>query len=175
MNTHEAANALGCSTDILRKYERNFNLKIQRNGENYRVYKEKDMETFKNILQLKERGLSLNQIKDILDRTVEVQDQKIAVLKNSSFDKFQGKDFEIIVQNVINSSLEGTVKQIGALQGEVSTGFSGIARRMDAMLKQQHIMLKRQDEIIEERDHKVIELDEEIKRLKSLKWYQRKK
>jgi len=126
-------------------------------------------------LQLKERGLSLNQIKDILDRTVEVQDQKIAVLKNSSFDKFQGKDFEIIVQNVINSSLEGTVKQIGALQGEVSTGFSGIARRMDAMLKQQHIMLKRQDEIIEERDHKVIELDEEIKRLKSLKWYQRKK
>src|ERR1700730_3762630 len=168
MNTHEAANALGCSTDILRKYERNFNLKIQRNGENYRVYKEKDMETFKNILQLKERGLSLNQIKDILDRTVEVQDQKIAVLKNSSFDKFQGKDFEIIVQNVINSSLEGTVKQIGALQGEVSTGFSGIARRMDAMLKQQHIMLKRQDEIIEERDHKVIELDEEIKRLKSL-------
>ena len=175
MNTHEAANALGCSTDILRKYERNFKLKIQRNGENYRVYKEKDMETFKNILQLKERGLSLNQIKDILDRTVEVQDQKIAVLKNSSFDKFQGKDFEIIVQNVINSSLEGTVKQIGALQGEVSTGFSGIARRMDAMLKQQHIMLKRQDEIIEERDHKVIELDEEIKRLKSLKWYQRKK
>jgi DNA-binding transcriptional MerR regulator len=174
MNTHEAANALGCSTDILRKYERNFNLKIQRNGENYRMYKEKDMETFKNILQLKERGLSLNQIKDILDRTVEVQDQKIAVLKNSSFDKFQGKDFEIIVQNVINSSLEGTGKQIGALQGEVSTGFSGIARRMDAMLKQQHVMLKRQDEIIEERDHKVIELEEEIKRLKSLKWYQRK-
>jgi DNA-binding transcriptional MerR regulator len=174
MNTHEAANTLGCSTDILRKYERNFNLKIQRNGENYRVYREKDMETFKNILQLKERGLSLNQIKDILDRTVEVQDQKIAVLKNSSFDKFQGKDFEIIVQNVINSSLEGTGKQIGALQGEVSIGFSGIARRMDAMLKQQHVMLKRQDEVIEERDHKVIELEAEIKRLKSLKWYQRK-
>lgn len=188
MNTHEAANTLGCSTDILRKYERDFNLKIQRNGENYRVYTEKDIETFTNILQLKERGLSLGQIKEILDRTVEVQEQKIAVLKKSSFDKFQGKDFEIIVQNVINNSLEGTGKQIGSLQGDVSAGFNNITQRMDAMLKQQDemlkqqsLMMKRQDEIIEEKDKKVIELEEENTqlrdentRLKNLKWYQRR-
>ena len=174
MNTHEAANALGCSTDILRKYERDFNLKIQRNGENYRVYTEKDIENFTNILQLKDRGLSLGQIKEILDRTVDVQEQKIAVLKNSSFDKFQGKDFEMIVQNVINNSLEGTGKQIGAFQDDVSAGFNGITLRLDTMLK-------RQDEIIEEKNQKVIEqgeeiqrLNEEVKRLKGLKWYQRR-
>jgi len=174
LNTHEAANTLGCSTDILRKYERDFNLKIQRNGENYRVYTENDIETFTNILKLKERGLSLGQIKEILDRTVEVQDQKIAVLKNSSFDKFQGKDFEIIVQNVINNSLEGTGKQIGALQSDVSAGFNDITLRLDTILK-------RQDEIIEEKNQKVIEqgeeiqrLNEEVKRLKGLKWYQRR-
>ncbi len=174
MNTHEAANMLGCSTDILRKYERDFNLKIQRNGENYRVYTEKDIETFTNILQLKERGLSLGQIKEILDRTVEVQEQKIAVLKNSSFDKFQGKDFEIIVQNVINNSLEGTRKQIGSFQNEVSPRLSGIEQKIDTMLK-------RQDEIIDEKNQKVIEqgeeiqrLNEEVKRLKGLKWYQRR-
>lgn len=174
MNTHETAKALGCSTDILRKYERDFNLKIQRNGENYRVYTENDIETFTNILKLKERGLSLGQIKEILDRTVEVQEQKIAVLKNSSFDKFQGKDFEIIVQNVINNSLEGTGKQIGAFQDEVSPRLSGIEHKIDTILK-------RQDEIIEEKNQKVIEqgeeiqrLNEEVKRLKGLKWYQRR-
>ena len=55
MNTHEAANALGCSTDILRKYERNFNLKIQRNGENYRVYKEKEL--FENMINAALEGI----------------------------------------------------------------------------------------------------------------------
>lgn len=47
------------------------------------------------------------------------------------------------MQNVINSSLEGTGKQMGALQNDVSAGFNGITLRLDTMLK-------RQDEIIEE-------------------------
>jgi archaellum component FlaC len=82
------------------------------------------------------------------------------VLKNSDITQFQGKDFEAIITNVVNHNLEG-------LHDEVSTGFNDIIQRMDTMLK-------RQDEVIVERDHKVIELEEEIKRLKSLKWYQRK-
>jgi archaellum component FlaC len=56
---------------------------------------------------------------------------------------------------------------MGALQDEVATGFKDIIQRMDTMLK-------RQDEVIVERDQKVEELEEEIKRLKNLKWYQRK-
>ena len=189
MKPNELAKKLEISTETLYKYERYFSLKIKRNEDNNRIYEDKDIEIFNNILELKERGLGLAQIKEIVDKTVEVAERKIDVLKNSKFDKFQGKDFEIIVQNIINNSLEGTGKQIGALQDDVSAGFNDITQRMDVVLKQQNemleqqsVMLKRQDEIIEGKDKKVIELEEENKqlrdentRLKNLKWWQRKK
>ena len=174
MNTNELAKKLEISTETLYKYERYFSLKIKRNEDNSRIYEDKDMDIFKNILELKERGLGLAQIKGIVDKTVEVSERKIEVLKNSSFDQFQGKDFELIVTNVLTRNLEGTGKQIGALQDDVSAGFNGITLRLDAMLK-------RQDEIIEEKNKKNIELEEEIKqlrdenmRLKNLKWWQKK-
>lgn len=168
MKPHEVAKKLGISTETLYKYERYFNLKIKRNEDNNRIYEDKDMDIFQNILELKERGLGLAQIQGIVDKTVEVADRKIEVLNNSSFDQFQGKDFELIVTNVLSRNLEGTGKQIGALQDEVATGFKDIIQRMDTMLK-------RQDEVIVERDQKVIELEVEIERLRSLKWWQRKK
>ena len=167
MNTNELAKKLEISTETLYKYERYFSLKIKRNEDNKRIYEDKDIDIFKNILELKERGLGLAQIKGIVDKTVEVSERKIEVLKNSSFDQFQGKDFELIVTNVLSRNLEGTGKQIGALQDEVATGFKDVIQRMDTMLK-------RQDEVIVEKDQKVIELEEEIKRLKSRKWWQRK-
>src|ERR1700687_4444323 len=88
MNVTEAAQGLGCSSETLRKYERYFELKIERNIENYRNYSNQDMEYFKNILKLKEQGLGLARIKDILDRTVEVRDQK-KIIKKSGSDKIR--------------------------------------------------------------------------------------
>lgn len=167
VNTNELAKKLEISTETLYKYERYFSLKIKRNEDNNRIYEDKDMDIFQNILELKERGLGLVQIKGIVDKTVEVVERKIEVLKNSSFDQFQGKDFELIVTDVLSRNLEGTGRQIGALQEEVASGFKDIIQRMDTILKSQ-------DEVIAERDQKVIELEEEIKRLKNLKWYQRR-
>ncbi|KLU63701.1 HTH-type transcriptional regulator HmrR [Desulfosporosinus acididurans] len=167
MNINEASKVLGCSSETLRKYERNFGLKIQRNTENYRDYSDKDIETFRNILDLKERGLSLAQIKDILDRTVEVQEQKIEVIKKSEFNKLQGKDFETLLVNILNKNFEGTDRQLGALQNEMTTGFSNLTQKMDTIIQ-------RQDEIIQERNQKIVELEAEIQRLKNLKWWQRR-
>lgn len=166
MNVNEAAQVLDCSSETLRKYEKHFGLKIQRNKENYRDYNDKDMETFRNILELKERGLGLAQIKDILDRTVEVQEQKIEVIKNSDIQKLQGKDFELMVANVLNQNSEGTNKKLGNLQNEMTTGFNNVVQKMDTMIQ-------RQDEILQEKNKKIEELEEEIKRLKSRKWWQR--
>lgn len=156
INTNDVAKKLGCSTDGLRKYEQYFNLKIKRNKDNNRVYEDKDIEIFSNILKLKESGLGLAPIKEILDRTVEAAERKVEVLKSSGLDQFKGKDFETIITAVLNQNLDG------------------LTQRMDTMLK-------RQDEIIEEKDKKVIEMEEENKqlrdenmRLKNLKWYQRR-
>lgn len=166
MNVNEAAQVLGCSSETLRKYERHFGLKIQRNKENYRDYSDEDMETFRNILELKERGLGLAQIKDILDRTVEVQDQRIEVIKNSEIQKLQGKDFETLVANILNHNSETTDKKLGVFQNEMTTGFSNVIQKLDTMIQ-------RQDEILQEKNQKIIELEAEIQRLRSLKWWQK--
>lgn len=165
MNVNEAAQVLGCSSETLRKYERHFGLKIQRNKENYRDYSDKDMETFRNILKLKERGLGLAQIKDILDRTVEVQDRKIEIIKNSEVDKLQGKDIEALVANILNHNSQGTDRQLGFLHNEMTTGFNSVVQKMDTMIQ-------RQDEILIEKNKKIKELEAEIQRLRSLKWWQ---
>jgi len=167
MNVNEAAQVLDCSSETLRKYEKHFELKIQRNKENYRDYNDKDMKTFRNIMELKERGLGLAQIKDILDRTVEVQEQKVEVIKNSEIQKLQGKDFELMVANVLNQNSEGTDKKLGNLQNEMTMGFSNVVQKMDTMIQ-------RQDEILIEKNQKIVELEAENQRLRSLKWWQRK-
>jgi DNA-binding transcriptional MerR regulator len=156
INTNEVAKKLGCSTDGLRKYEQYFNLKIKRNKDNNRVYEDKDVEIFSNILKLKESGLGLAPIKEILDRTVEATERKIEVLKSSDLDQLKGKDFETIITAVLNQNLDG------------------LTQRMDTMLK-------RQDEIIVNQNQKIIEMEEENKqlrdenmRLKNLKWWQKK-
>jgi len=77
VNTNELAKKLEISTETLYKYERYFSLKIKRNEDNNRIYEDKDMDIFQNILELKERGLGLG----IVDKTVEVVERKIEVLK----------------------------------------------------------------------------------------------
>src|ERR1700687_60113 len=99
MNVTEAAQGLGCSSETLRKYERYFELKIERNIENYRNYSNQDMEYFKNILKLKEQGLGLARIKDILDRTVEVQDQK-KIIKKSGSDKIRVEELMKVSEKI---------------------------------------------------------------------------
>ncbi len=59
MNTNELAKKLEISTETLYKYERYFSLKIKRNEDNKRIYENKDIDIFQNILELKERGLGL--------------------------------------------------------------------------------------------------------------------
>ena len=232
MNVTEAAQGLGCSSETLRKYERYFELKIERNIENYRNYSNQDMEYFKNILKLKEQGLGLARIKDILDRTVEVQDQKkiikksgsdkirlagllkvskniksnhmttdidhvkqglelaqinildrtvevqdqkIEIIKKNELDKIQCSDLEILIAKNISplrdemtTEFNNVVQKMNTMRDEMTTGFNNVVQKMNTMIKiqrQEEIII---EEILIEKNQKIEKLEAENQRLRSL-------
>jgi DNA-binding transcriptional MerR regulator len=117
MNVTEAAQGLGCSSETLRKYERYFELKIERNIENYRNYSNQDMEYFKNILKLKEQGLGLARIKDILEPTVEVQDQK-KIIKKSGSDKIRVEELLKVSEKIKSNHQDQKIETIKKSESE---------------------------------------------------------
>lgn len=65
---HEFAKLSGVTVKALHHYDRLGLLKAQRTGAGYRLYAERDLERLEQIVVLKFLGLSLRQIKVVLDR-----------------------------------------------------------------------------------------------------------
>ncbi len=79
----EASEIIGFSKHVLRFYEKEFNIIIPRNKSNHRYYTYTEIEKYLYIKALKERGLSNQQIKVIINSPEEIIDNKeIAVTKN---------------------------------------------------------------------------------------------
>ena len=60
----EASSELGVEAHALRYWEEELGLKIERNLQGRRIYTREDIQTFKDIMNWKEEGLSLKNIKD---------------------------------------------------------------------------------------------------------------
>lgn len=58
-----AASTLNITVHALRKYERDFNLNILRNGKDHRYYTEKDMRLLEKILEWKRKGYNREHIR----------------------------------------------------------------------------------------------------------------
>ena len=59
----EAAAMLGVETHVLRYWEEELGLEIKRNSMGHRFYDERDIKLFKDVKELKKRGLSLRDIR----------------------------------------------------------------------------------------------------------------
>ena len=59
----EAAKMLGVETHVLRYWEEELGLVIKRNSMGHRYYDERDIKMFKGVMELKERGMSLKDIR----------------------------------------------------------------------------------------------------------------
>lgn len=62
----EAARELGVETYHLRTWEEEFGLKIPRNEKGYRCYGDKEIHTFQEIRNMKQKGMDTEQIKKVL-------------------------------------------------------------------------------------------------------------
>lgn len=61
------AKMLGCNKSLLRYYEEQFEIVVPRNMSNRRYYTSYELEKFRYILKLKDRGLTNTEIKSVLD------------------------------------------------------------------------------------------------------------
>lgn len=77
-SVRQAADITGVKPYVLRYWEDELELEIQRNEMGHRYYTEEDIQLFKNIKELKRRGLQLRAVKELLpELREEIQGEKI--------------------------------------------------------------------------------------------------
>lgn len=119
------------------------------------------------------QNLTQEQIQILLERkygvTVEVIKQELhnATQELHNAVATQSQEHNITQNQLLETMKTAFSEEFEKRQNEMTTGFNNVVRKMDTMIE-------RQDEILQEKNQKIVELEEEIKRLKSLKWWQRK-
>ncbi|MBO6113911.1 MAG: MerR family transcriptional regulator [Lachnospiraceae bacterium] len=78
----DAARELNVEAHVLRYWEEELGLAIKRNSMGHRYYDEKDILIFKNVQELKKRGLSLKDIRDGIDKARSEQTKESSALKS---------------------------------------------------------------------------------------------
>lgn len=91
----------GIKVSTIRKYEKDFNLKIPRNDMQYRYYTDKEIAVYKQIKKMKDSGASLVFIRNLLEKSVDVIDQKEQALELVTLDRLTGAELkEVMVKQI---------------------------------------------------------------------------
>ncbi len=175
----DAAKNLGVESHVLRYWEEELGLEIKRNSMGHRFYDERDIKLFKDVKDLRERGFSLKDIKDGIDKQREklseekqeegnapalpdkVEDTKEISLKpaeSESVESLKIVDFKTAqLQNLMNKIVANALKEnkdiiTASIKSELTTD---VMRQFDTVMREK-------EEKEEERYRK---LDETIRML----------
>lgn len=103
----DAAHKLGIEAHVLRYWEEELHLEIPRNELGHRYYREKDLDTFMQIRELKEEGMSLQEIRRALNgemRTPKALNSSSVVQSDKTQDKLS--QFREIMDSIISRSID---------------------------------------------------------------------
>lgn len=101
----DAAKEVCVESHVLRYWEEELHLPIKRNELGHRYYTEEDVERFKQIKSMKERGLQLKAIKMILKNgKLDLLEEKKPAMAIEIVEEKEGKIQKNVVTNVKNSS-----------------------------------------------------------------------
>lgn len=178
----EAAQELGTETHVLRFWEEELALQIERNAQGRRVYTEEDMQTFREVMKWKEQGLALKEIKaflhgdgksserriivyrprgekDMEERNVEVKKNELqqdAVWKEGKEEK--ARRFQELLKQFISESIrESNAELLEAVK-------EGIFKELDYQFRQQEEReLEREKARTEKEDAHFKQLDENLR------------
>lgn len=171
----EASKITGYQSHVLRYYENEFNLKIPRNKSNHRYYTIKEIEVFQNIKSLQERGLTNNQIKQIINSTEfineEITEDETAITLPKGNLSYNKQDISLFlndikdninnaISNINNSfqqSQEGVLKEIGTLRKDLAEKDQDIILCENAKLKMK----------VKQKSYEIAELKEQLNREKN--------
>lgn len=83
----DAAKNLGVESHVLRYWEEELGIDIKRNSMGHRYYDERDIKMFQEVKDLRDRGFSLKDIKDGIDRQRESIKQEREIKERAEVDK----------------------------------------------------------------------------------------
>ena len=110
-SVRQAADITGVKPYVLRYWEDELMLEIQRNEMGHRYYTEDDIQLFLNIKELKKRGLQLRAVKDLLPEIrQEIQGEKRIQGSEEKFDMLQ-----------LKNTLQEELKEKGETNAEVKS------------------------------------------------------
>lgn len=109
----DAAKMLGVESHVLRYWEEELGLEIKRNSMGHRYYDDRDIKMFKDIMDLKDRGFALKDIKAGIeqmrkDKCVN-KNEEIKSIKNIQ-EKDDKENEELVLRNIENT-FENTLKK----------------------------------------------------------------
>ncbi len=114
----EVAKYLKVHEQTLRKWEKDYELKIPRNEQGHRIYTDKEIKVFESIIKLKEQGANLHLINKILGRSKDALEQKEQALELLTLDKLTGLEFKELMTRQIADLMIDREQEILIQYGE---------------------------------------------------------
>ena len=115
----EAGKLVGVESHVLRYWEDELQLKIPRNGKDYRYYTDLHIQLLKKVKELKEKGYQLKAIEQVLKRMLDGEEDV--------------NPDEILRQNAVNILKEGKTGEVMAVEEKKSVKEGGGKQELSAL------------------------------------------
>jgi len=139
----------------LRYIEKTVGLNIKRNNAGERIYSSKDIQTFKFIFELKDKGLNYKAIKNVLEHQKEIvvdrvdpEDEEGLIIPDEKLQKFMS-----MIKNTIDESIEK----------RVNSKLEGITNNIETLVKQNKEL---KQDLEHEQEKHFIELDRKLTKMR---------
>ncbi len=149
----DAAKELNVEAHVLRYWEEELGLAIKRNSMGHRYYDEKDILIFKNVQELKKRGLSLKDIRDGIEKARSGQAGELGLTRDKGI-----LDEELCNKNNDNN-LNYLSEKVSDNSSEGKMGFVPLAKTLNQIDNEEKDLTSNEEKdlkSIEEKDLKSI-------------------
>ena len=141
----EAAAKVEVESHVLRYWEEELEINIKRNDMGHRCYSEKDVKILQRVKTLKDKGIQLKAIKDMVHRMYELLDEgesteekTIRVSSDVGDDSrivdFKMAQFQNIMDKIISNSIKDNLKVI--TQSVSAAVSDDVVKQMDVLMKE---------------------------------------
>ena len=159
----EAASMVEVETHVLRYWEEELDINIRRNDMGHRCYSERDIKILQRVKTLKDKGIQLKAIKELVHKMYDMLDEKAIDTvrlecegeelmnvdndqKDSRIVDFKMAQFQNMMDKIVSSSIKENLKLITQ---SISAAVS------DDVIKQMDVLIKEKEEQEEARYRKL--------------------
>lgn len=147
----EAASMVEVETHVLRYWEEELDINIRRNDMGHRCYSERDIKILQRVKTLKDKGIQLKAIKELVHKMYDMLDEKAIDTvrlecegeelmnvdndqKDSRIVDFKMAQFQNMMDKIVSSSIKENLKLI--TQSVSAAVSDDVIKQMDALIKE---------------------------------------